>query len=152
MFDFFFCLFLFVFFFDPGRGCLFFSAPLSSLVIPRKERTQRTTLRQITDTSPAECTRKFWAISDFTGKHSIIWPQPRKFCKNVFFLKKIRFTKIYEGGFCATPTNSNIKHGTSPKIPIFPGFFSTRKHQRSHTDGSRAQSLVHTKAFFLISQ
>ena len=48
----------------------------------------------ITATRSRGCSRKFWPISFFMGKHSLIWAKPRKFAKIHNFQKTKK--KIYE--------------------------------------------------------
>ena len=143
LFCFFLFVFLFVFSFDPGRGCLFSSAPLSSLVIPRKETTQRTILRQFTATGPFGCTRKFWTISDFTGKHSILWPQPRKFCKKSYKLRK--FTSAVFAPHQKTAAQNTLRH---QKPLFFPHFSATTAPRRPCSWKSKQKPQTHQVYFF----
>ena len=124
---------LLFFFFFCGSFVFFFSLVwvLSfcyfCLVNHSKVKQKKKNTDNITATRSRGCSRKFWPISFFMGKYSLIWAKPRKFSKkkhNFEKKKKKHFTKIYERSHPDTPTKSSFKHGWPPKNPIFPGFFS----------------------------
>ena len=138
--------FLFVFFFDPGRGCLFSSAPLSSLVIPRKKQHRGPFYDNLPPPARLGAPENFGQSQILLENIAYYDHSPVNFAKSSFFTKKI--AEIYERGFRTSPNNSSTIHATSPKTPIFPAFFATTAPRRPCKWKSKQAPQAHQFYFF----
>ena len=113
------------------------------------ERTRRIILRHITASRPAGCNRKFWTISCFIGKQSILVPRPRKFCENHRFKPKKRTTYAnLRPAFW--PLRNILPHWThylSPN-PYFFGTFLASQPRSTHPGRKPCMNLNQTKSRF----